>query len=144
MPKFFFEQFGFDEKGIIKEIEYIEIKDLYENSRFFETCTYLVDLNYYRNKLLKDIKIYDDAEIIDKNGENVFVKVNNRGTLFKAKYILDFENLNTTENEIERYVEENKIYHQIRSRQFKSTDDDVRYIIKNSFVGINGEDTKDA
>ncbi len=48
-----------------------------------------------------------------------------------------------TDTEIERYVEENKIYHQITSRQYKAKDDDIRHIIKNCPVCVNGEGTED-
>lgn len=48
-----------------------------------------------------------------------------------------------TETEIERYVEENKIYHKITSRQYKASDDEIRYIIKNCPICINGEGTED-
>lgn len=48
-----------------------------------------------------------------------------------------------TETEIERYVEENKIYHKITARQFKATDDDVRHIIKNCPICINGIGTEE-
>jgi len=47
-----------------------------------------------------------------------------------------------TETEIERYVEENKIYHKIQSRQYKTSDDDVRHIIKNCPICINGVGTE--
>lgn len=47
-----------------------------------------------------------------------------------------------TETEIERYIEENKIYHKISSRQYKAKDDEIRHIIKNCPVCINGEGTE--
>jgi len=59
-----------------------------------------------------------------------------------AKHLLGLGKYTPTKTEVERYVEENKIYHQISSRQFKPTDDDVRYIVQNCPVCINGEGTE--
>ncbi len=59
-----------------------------------------------------------------------------------AAVLLNLDKYKPTDTEIERYVEENKIYHQITSRQYKLTDDDVRYVIKNCPCCVNGIGTE--
>lgn len=83
--------------GQIKHITSVEVVDIYKKSRIFETDTKLVDLGIYKNQLFgairKNIEYYEDAVFIDKHDENVFLKVANRGILHKAKYVLNFEDI---------------------------------------------------
>ncbi|MCD6434053.1 MAG: DNA polymerase II large subunit, partial [Candidatus Diapherotrites archaeon] len=60
-----------------------------------------------------------------------------------ARQILNLDRYKPTEDEIERYVEEVKIYESIFSRQYKLTDDEVRKIIRGCPVCINGEPTEE-
>jgi DNA polymerase II large subunit len=60
-----------------------------------------------------------------------------------ASVLMGLDVYKPTDTEIERYVEENKIYHQITSRQYKAKDDDVRHITRNCPVCVNGEGTED-
>jgi DNA polymerase II large subunit len=59
-----------------------------------------------------------------------------------AQKLLNLDTYKPTKEEIERYVEENKIYHSITTRQYKPSDDDIRYIIQNCPVCINGIGTE--
>ena len=94
LPRVFYEEFFDDFDSLIKDLDFIEVRDLYDKKAFFETNSVLVDLNYYRNKIIKqtpNLKIYKNSELIDKNGENIFIKENGRGIMLKAKYVLNFE-----------------------------------------------------
>jgi DNA polymerase II large subunit len=61
----------------------------------------------------------------------------------RAQVMLNMGGYIPTESEIERYVEEAKLYEKISPRQFRMTDDDVRYVIRNCPVCINGTGTDD-
>ena len=56
--------------------------------------------------------------------------------------LLGLEGYRPTESEVERYVEEVNLYHNVISRlQYKATDDEVRLIVRNCPVCINGDPT---
>lgn len=57
--------------------------------------------------------------------------------------LLGLDKYKPLEVEIDRYVEENKIYHKLVSRQYKMVDDDIKHIARNCPVCINGEGTED-
>ncbi len=58
--------------------------------------------------------------------------------------LLGLEGYRPTESEVERYVEEVNLYHNAISRlQYKATDDEVRLIVRNCPVCINGDPTAD-
>ncbi len=83
--------------GLVKSIDSVELSDLYNNKRVMETDTKLFDLGVYKNllfgELRKKVDYYQNSTYIDKNGENIFIKVNNHGTLIKARYVINFEDL---------------------------------------------------
>jgi DNA polymerase II large subunit len=57
--------------------------------------------------------------------------------------LLGLQTYHPTETEIERYVEEINIYHNsVTNLQYKPSDDDVRYIVKNCPVCIDGDPTE--
>ncbi len=60
-----------------------------------------------------------------------------------ARKLLELDRYKPTEDEIERYVEETGIYDEIVSRQYKLKPEEVRKIISNCPVCINGEPTED-
>lgn len=61
----------------------------------------------------------------------------------RAQVMLNYGVYVATESELDRYVEEAKLYEKISPRQFRMTDEDVRYVIKNCPVCINGVGTDD-
>jgi len=61
-----------------------------------------------------------------------------------ARKILDLDVYKPTEDEIERYVEEMQIYNSILTRQYRISDEEVRKIVMNCPVCINGEPTEEA
>lgn len=83
--------------GLIKNVTYVEVIDINNNSRFFDTYTKLVDMGIYKNQLFGDVRrkieYYEDTSFIDKHGENVFIKVASRGVLHKSRYVLNFEDI---------------------------------------------------
>ena len=60
-----------------------------------------------------------------------------------ARKLLGLDRYVPTKDEVERYVEENQIYEELVSRQYKLTDDEVRKIILGCPVCINGEPTEE-
>ena len=60
-----------------------------------------------------------------------------------GRKLLDLDRYVPTKDEIERYVEENRIYEGIVSRQYKLDDDEVRKIVQGCPVCINGEPTEE-
>ncbi|MBI2598338.1 MAG: DNA polymerase II large subunit, partial [Candidatus Diapherotrites archaeon] len=60
-----------------------------------------------------------------------------------ARTLLEIDRFKPTEEEIERYIEEVKLYDEIISRQYKLSDEEVRKIIIGCPVCINGEPTED-
>ncbi|MFH0955004.1 MAG: DNA polymerase II large subunit [Candidatus Micrarchaeota archaeon] len=60
-----------------------------------------------------------------------------------ARKLLNLDRYKPTDDEVERYVEETAIYDEIVSRQYKLKEDEVRKIIRNCTVCINGEPTED-
>lgn len=61
-----------------------------------------------------------------------------------ARRLVNLSNYRPTESEIERYVEEVNIYEaRVSHLQYKPSDDDVRWIVKNCPVCIDGEPTED-
>ncbi len=59
-----------------------------------------------------------------------------------ARKLMNLDKYKPTEEEIERYVEENNIYDEIITRQYKLSDEEVRKIIKGCPVCVNGEPTE--
>lgn len=59
-----------------------------------------------------------------------------------ARKLLNLDKYKPTKDEIERYVEENQIYEEIVSRQYKLGGGEVRKIVKGCPVCINGEPTE--
>ncbi|MBU0635857.1 DNA polymerase II large subunit [Candidatus Micrarchaeota archaeon] len=60
-----------------------------------------------------------------------------------ARQLLGLDRYKPTQEEIERYVEETGIYDEIVSRQYKLKPNEVRKIIANCPVCVNGEPTED-
>jgi len=60
-----------------------------------------------------------------------------------ARQLMKLDVYKPTQDEIERYVEEINIYDEIVTRQYKLKDDDVRKIIRDCPVCINGEPTEE-
>ncbi len=60
-----------------------------------------------------------------------------------ARELLGIDRYKPTGEEIERYIEEIKIYDEIISRQYKLSDEDVRKIIIGCPVCVNGEPTEE-
>jgi len=60
-----------------------------------------------------------------------------------ARKLLGLGRYVPTKDEVERYVEENQIYEELVSRQYKLSDDEVRKIILGCPVCINGEPTEE-
>lgn len=64
-----------------------------------------------------------------------------------ADYIrrkVDLDRYKPTEDQINRYIEEINMYHNLVSRlQYKPTDKEVKIIVENCYVEINGEPTSD-
>jgi len=60
-----------------------------------------------------------------------------------GRKLLGLDRYVPTKDEIERYVEENQIYEEIVSRQYKLSDTEVRKIVQGCPVCINGEPTEE-
>jgi len=60
-----------------------------------------------------------------------------------ARVLLGLDRYKPTKDEVERYVEEVRIYDEIVSRQYKLSDDEIRKIILGCPVCINGEPTEE-
>lgn len=61
----------------------------------------------------------------------------------KAQVLLGLGSYIPTDKEIARYKEEVKLYEKISPRQFRMTDDDVEYLVRNCKACINGTGTDD-
>jgi DNA polymerase II large subunit len=60
-----------------------------------------------------------------------------------ARKLMGLDRYKPTKDEVERYVEEVQIYDEIVSRQYRLSDDEVRKIVLNCPVCINGEPTEE-
>lgn len=59
------------------------------------------------------------------------------------RQLLDIDRFNPTEDEVERYVEELNLYDKDTSLQYLPPDEDIRHIIRNCPVMIDGEQTEE-
>lgn len=61
-----------------------------------------------------------------------------------AQRLLGLQSFRPTETEVERYVEEIEIYHNsVTNLQYRPTDDEIRHIVRNCPVCIDGEPTEE-
>lgn len=93
-----FNSLGFDyTKGLMTQIETMEIIDLAGNKREARTNSVLINLSVYKNEMYKELakksKFYEDSKFIDKNNDNIFIQKGEHGLLIKSKFVLDLEDV---------------------------------------------------
>lgn len=98
---------------------------------------------------VKISKNFDGSEYVDIYYAGPIRAAGGTATVFPlilgdyAIKILGIDRYKPTEEEVERYVEEMKLYEEIFSRQYKMSEEEVRTIARNCPVCINGEPTED-
>jgi len=93
-----FKEVGFDyKKGLLTNIDSIEVIDLYSNTFEAKTNTVLINLAAYKNDLIKSIKgsqLYENSTYIDKNNDNIFIQHGDHGTLIKSRHVIGVNDIN--------------------------------------------------
>lgn len=98
---------------------------------------------------VKISKNFDGTEYIDIYYAGPIRAAGGTATVFPlilgdyAIKLMNLDRFKPTEEEVERYVEEMKLYEEIFSRQYKMSEDEVRTIVRNCPVCVNGEPTED-
>lgn len=98
---------------------------------------------------VKISKNFDGTEYVDIYYAGPIRAAGGTATVFPlilgdyAIKILGIDRYKPTDEEVERYVEEMKLYEEIFSRQYKMSEDEVRTIVRNCPVCVNGEPTED-
>ncbi|MFH1256719.1 MAG: DNA polymerase II large subunit [Candidatus Diapherotrites archaeon] len=98
---------------------------------------------------VKISKNFDGSEYVDIFYAGPIRAAGGTATVFPlilgdyARKLMALDRYKPTDDEIERYVEETQIYDEIVTRQYKSSPDEVRKIIRGCPVCINGEPTEE-